>query len=26
VIANQPRLVSPVVGSDHVGLAISGRF
>jgi tetratricopeptide (TPR) repeat protein len=26
VILNQPRLVSPIVGSDHVGLAISGRF
>lgn len=26
VILNQPRLVSPVVGSDHVGLAISGSW
>ena len=26
VILNQPHLVTPVVGSDHVGLAYSGRF
>ncbi|MEO6772765.1 MAG: PEGA domain-containing protein [Kofleriaceae bacterium] len=26
VILNQPHLVTPVVGSDHAGLAISGRF
>jgi hypothetical protein len=26
VILNQPRLVTPVVGTDHVGLAIAGRF
>ena len=26
VILNQPRLVSPIVGSDHVGLAISGTW
>ena len=26
VIINQPRLVAPVIGSDHVGLAISGSF
>ncbi len=26
VIANQPHLVTPVVGSDHVGLAIAGRW
>ncbi|MEO8840172.1 MAG: PEGA domain-containing protein [Kofleriaceae bacterium] len=26
VILNQPHLVSPIVGSDHVGLAISGRW
>ena len=26
VILNQPRLVSPIVGSDHVGLAISGAW
>jgi PEGA domain len=26
VILNQPRLVAPIVGSDHVGLAISGSW
>ena len=26
VILNQPHLVTPVVGTDHVGLALSGRF
>jgi tetratricopeptide (TPR) repeat protein len=26
VILNQPRLVTPVIGTDHVGLAIAGRF
>ena len=26
VIANTPRLVTPVVGTDHVGLAFSGTF
>lgn len=26
VILNQPHLVAPVIGSDHVGLAIAGRF
>ena len=26
VILNQPHLVTPVVGSDHVGLAVSGQF
>ncbi|MEO8549772.1 MAG: PEGA domain-containing protein [Kofleriaceae bacterium] len=26
VILNQPRLVAPVVGTDHVGLAIAGQF
>ncbi|HET9991744.1 MAG TPA: PEGA domain-containing protein [Kofleriaceae bacterium] len=26
VILNQPHLVTPVVGSDHVGVALSGRF
>lgn len=26
VILNQPHLVTPVVGTDHVGLAVAGRF
>ena len=26
VIANTPRLVTPMIGTDHVGLALSGRF
>jgi len=26
VILNQPHLVTPVVGNDRVGLALSGRF